>query len=34
MELFDDEFDYREVANWQELTNIAVAFFSEWRAGW
>ncbi len=27
MELFDDEFDYREVANWQELTNLAVALF-------
>ncbi len=27
MELFDDEFDYREVANCQELTNLAVALF-------
>ncbi|WP_298064457.1 hypothetical protein [uncultured Rikenella sp.] len=25
--MFDDEFDYREVANWQELTNLAVALF-------
>ncbi len=27
MELFEDEFDYREVANCQELTNFAVALF-------
>ncbi len=27
MELFEDEFDYREVANCQELTNLAVALF-------
>ncbi len=27
MELFEDEFDYREVANWEELTNLAVALF-------
>ena len=27
MELFDSEFDYRETANWQELTNLAVALF-------
>lgn len=27
MELFENEFDYREVANWQELTNLAVALF-------
>lgn len=27
MELFEDEFDCREVANWQELTNLAVALF-------
>lgn len=27
MELFEDEFDYRETANWQELTNLAVALF-------
>ncbi len=27
MELFDDEFNYREVTNWQELTNLAVALF-------
>ncbi len=25
MGLFDDEFGYREVANWQDLTNLAVA---------
>ncbi len=24
---FDDEFDHREIANWQELTNLAVALF-------
>lgn len=27
MDLFNDEFDYRETANWQELTNLAVALF-------
>ena len=27
MEFFDNEFDYRETANWQELTNLAVALF-------
>lgn len=27
MDLFNDEFDYREVANCQELTNFAVALF-------
>ena len=27
MELFEEEFDYRETANWQELTNLAVALF-------
>ncbi len=27
MDLFNDEFDYREVANWQELTHLAVALF-------
>ncbi len=27
MELFNDEFDYRETANCQELTNLAVALF-------
>ncbi len=27
MDLFNDEFDYREIANWQELTNLAVALF-------
>ncbi len=27
MELFEDEFGYREVANWQDLTNLAVALF-------
>lgn len=27
MELFEDEFDYRETANCQELTNLAVALF-------
>ena len=25
---FDDEFDYREVANWQPLTNLAMAYFT------
>ncbi len=25
--MFDDELDYREVADWQELTNLAVALF-------
>lgn len=27
MQVFDDEFDYREIANWQELTDMAVAMF-------
>ena len=27
MQIFDDEFDYREVVNWQELTDMAVALF-------
>ena len=27
MDLFNNEFDYREVANWEELTNLAVALF-------
>ena len=27
MELFDNEFDYREMANCEELTNLAVALF-------
>lgn len=27
MDLFNDEFDYREVANWQELTNLAIVLF-------
>lgn len=27
MNLFENEFDYRETANWQELTNLAVALF-------
>lgn len=27
MQVFDDEFDYREIANWQELTDMAVALF-------
>ena len=27
MELFDNEFDYRETANCEELTNLAVALF-------
>lgn len=27
MEFFKDEFDYRETANCQELTNLAVALF-------
>ncbi len=27
MYLVNDEFDYREVANWQELTNFAIALF-------
>ena len=27
MQIFDDEFDYREIANWQELTDTAVALF-------
>lgn len=25
---FDDEFDYREVANWKPLTNLAMAYFT------
>lgn len=27
MQVFDDEFDYREIANWQELTDMAFALF-------
>lgn len=27
MQVFDDEFDYREIVNWQELTAMAVALF-------
>ena len=27
MEFFDNEFDYRETANFEELTNLAVALF-------
>lgn len=27
MDLFNNEFDYRETANWEELTNLAVALF-------
>ena len=27
MELFDDEFDYRETANWEYMTNLAVVLF-------
>lgn len=27
MQIFDDEFDYREIVNWQELTDMAVALF-------
>ena len=27
MDLFNDEFDYRETANWQELTNLVAALF-------
>ena len=27
MQVFDDEFDYREIVNWQELTDTAVALF-------
>lgn len=27
MQVFDDEFDYREIANWQELTDRAIALF-------
>ena len=27
LEFFDNEFDYRETANWEELTNLAVALF-------
>ena len=27
LEFFDNEFDYRATANWQELTNLAVALF-------
>ena len=26
--LLDDEFDYRSVANWQPLTNLALALFT------
>ena len=27
LEFFDNEFDYRETANWEKLTNLAVALF-------
>ncbi len=27
LEFFDNEFDHREIANWQDLTNLAVALF-------
>lgn len=27
LQVFDDEFDYREIINWQELTDMAVALF-------
>ncbi|WP_298074910.1 relaxase [uncultured Bacteroides sp.] len=27
MDLFNEEFDYRETANWQELTNLAIVLF-------
>ncbi len=27
MQVFDDEFDFREIANWKELTDMAVALF-------
>lgn len=27
MQIFDDEFDYREIVNWQELTHMAVTLF-------
>ena len=27
MQVFDDEFDYRAIVNWQELTDMAVALF-------
>ncbi len=27
MQVFDNEFDYREIVNWQELTDMAVALF-------
>lgn len=26
--MFDDEFDYREVMNWKELTSLACALFT------
>lgn len=27
MQVFNDEFDYRETSNWDELTDMAVALF-------
>lgn len=27
LQVFDDEFDYREIVNWQELTDMAIALF-------
>ena len=27
-DLFDNEFDYRETANWQDLQNLAMAYFT------
>lgn len=27
MQIFNDEFDYRETSNWKELTDMAVALF-------
>lgn len=28
LEFFNDEFDYRELANWQDLQNLAMAYFT------
>ncbi len=28
LDFFNDEFDYRELANWQDLQNLAMAYFT------
>ena len=28
LDFFNDEFDFRELANWQDLQNLAIAYFT------